>query len=162
MNKTTPMNILVRNITPKDYAQAIEVIKRSNRESLGKIYLPKLIDAFCQKYDLENFQVKAQEIQYFVAENSENSQIVGIIGLKHNELRTFFVDPQFQGKGIGRKLYDRLEAEAKKLNLSELILEGSPLGEPIYIHLGFNKVKTIYKERVGIKYSDSYMKKSLV
>lgn len=156
------MNILIRDIAPKDYAQTIEVIKRSNRESLGKIYPTKLIDAFCQKYDLENFKIKAQEIHYFVAENSDNAQILGIIGLKHNELRTFFVEPKFQGQGIGRKLFDQLETEAKKIGITELILEGSPLGEPIYTHLGFKKIKTIYKERVGIKYSDSYMKKSLV
>jgi GNAT superfamily N-acetyltransferase len=156
------MNVLIRYIKPTDYSQTIEVIKRSNRESLGKIYPTKLIDAFCQKYDLENFKVKVQEIHYFVAENSDKSQILGIIGLKNNELRTFFVDPDSQGKGVGRKLYDRLETEARKAGVTELILEGSPLGEPIYTHLGFIKIMTIYKERVGIKYTDSYMKKSLV
>lgn len=155
------MNIIIRTISENDYPNVIQVIKKSNSESLGKIYPNELIQEFLKKYDLENFKKKAQTIQYFVAEDTESKSILGVIGLKHNELRTFFVDPNFQGKGIGRKLYDFLEYEARKAGLHELILEGSPLGEPIYEHFGFKKIKTIEKERIGIKYTDAYMKKSI-
>lgn len=155
------MNIIIRTISENDYPNVIQVIKKSNSESLGKIYPNELIQEFLKKYDLENFKKKAQTIQYFVAEDTESKSILGVIGLKHNELRTFFVDPDFQGKGIGRKLYDFLEHEARKVGLHELILEGSPLGEPIYEHFGFKKIKTIAKERIGIKYNDAYMKKSI-
>jgi GNAT superfamily N-acetyltransferase len=153
------MDVQIRKIAAVDYLQAIDVIKRSNIHSLGKIYPKKLIDEFCKKYDLEKFKKRAQEIQYFVAEDVDTHRILGIIGLKDNELRTFFVDPKHQGKGIGRKLYNRLEKEAREEGIKELILEGSPLGEPIYKHLGFKKMRTIYKERINIKYTDAYMKK---
>ena len=46
--------------------------------------------------------------------------------------------------------------------MTKLMLEGSPLGEPIYRHLGFNKLKTRQKERVGVKYTDAVMVKKLV
>jgi len=153
------MNILVREITPKDYLQTIDVIKKSNTESLGRIYPKKLIDEFCKKYDPENFEKKVKEVLYFVAEDITNHKILGVIGLKHQELRTYFVHPDHQGKGVGRKLFERFMEEVKKKGIKEVILEGSPLGEPIYKHFGFKKIKTINKERIGIKYSDAYMKK---
>ncbi|KKP85753.1 MAG: hypothetical protein UR89_C0043G0008 [Candidatus Roizmanbacteria bacterium GW2011_GWA2_35_8] len=156
------MKILIREIVPNDYSQTIKVIKRSNTESLGKIYPQKLIDEFCKKYDLENFKKKVQEVKYFIAEDADKKNILGIIGLKHNELRTFFVDTNHQGKGVGRKLFDRFIEEVKKKGLKEIILEGSPLGEPIYKHFGFKKIKTIKKNRVGVDYSDAYMKKGLI
>ena len=155
------MNINVRAITEEDYLQTIEVIKRSIIESLGKVYPQKLIDEFCKKYSIENFKKKAQEIKYFVAEDSTNHQVLGVIGLKNNQLRSYFVEPKQQGKGIGRKLYDYLERSVRKNKIKELILEGSPLGQPIYEHLGFKKIKIVEKERVGIKYADALMRKTL-
>lgn len=155
------MNVNIRTIKEADYPQTIEVIKRSNRQSLGSIYPKELIDIFCSKYDLELFKEKAKEIEYFVAEDIDSGRILGVIGLKRNELRTFFVDPDYQGKGVGSKLYKKLEETAKARGIRVLILEGSPLGEPVYTHFGFSKEKIISKEKAGIKYTDAYMVKKL-
>lgn len=153
------MEIIIRDISPKDYLTTIDVINKSIRESLGKIYPQKLIDEFCKKYDLDKLTERVSEIKYFVAEIED--KIVGIIGLKDNELRTFFVDPSYQGQGIGRKLYDKLESFARESGIKYLMLEGSPLGEPVYEKFGFKKIKTINKERVGIYYQDALMRKDL-
>jgi GNAT superfamily N-acetyltransferase len=155
------MDVIIREVASEDYQQIIDVIKRSNRESLGKIYPPKLIEEFCSKYDLEKFKERAREIKYFIAEERATGKIAGIIGLKGNSLRTFFVDPVYQSRGIGRMLYDKLESVAGKLGLKYLILEGSPLGQPVYEKFGFKKIKTIDKERVGIHYQDAFMRKDL-
>jgi GNAT superfamily N-acetyltransferase len=154
------MSIKVEPHTPKDYNNAINIIKRSITISQGKIYPRELTENFCIKYDFDNFVNKAKDIEYFVAKD-ENT-VTGIIGLKNNELRTFFVDPDFQGKGIGRQLYNYLENKAKERGIQKLILEGSPLGEPIYLKFGFIKLKTIDKEKAGVKYTDAYMEKELI
>jgi len=155
------MNILVREITSKDYLQTIDVIKKSHIESFKKIYPKKLIEDFCKKYDLERFNKKVKEIMYFIAEDVMSHRILGVIGLENNRLRTFFVHPKYQRKGIGRKLFERFMEEVKKREIKEIVLEGSPLGEPIYKHFGFKKIKIIQKERIGIRYSDAYMKKTV-
>ncbi len=155
------MDVSVREITPTDYHQTIAVIKRSISGSLSKVYPQKLIDEFCKKYTLENFGEKAKEIEYFIAEEKQTKTIVGIIALKENELRTFFVDPNFQGKGIGRKLYNHIESIAKERNIKKIILKGSPIGELVYLKFGFKKVKSVEKEREGITYCDAYMEKEL-
>ena len=155
------MNITIRDINPEDFQQAIRVIQRANRESLGKIYPAALVEEFCKKYTLESFTHKAKETDFFVAEDLDVKKLLGIIGLKENVLRTFFVDPAFQGHGIGRKLYERLEDEARQRGIKKLVLEGSPLGEPAYEKFGFKRTGTIEKERIGIKYSDTHMEKKL-
>lgn len=155
------MDIHIGPLHSADYPQAIEVIIRSITLSQGKIYPAELIGEFITKYELERFKQKAIDIEYFVAKDSDTQKLHGIIGLKGNEVRTFFVDPSAQGKGIGRKLYDFLEQRARKKGVTKLILEGSPLGEPVYKKFGFRKVKTIHKERNGMPYTDAYMEKKL-
>lgn len=150
----------VRSIHEKDYSDAIRVIIRSTRISQGKIYPPVLIEEFCKKYELEKFIIRTREIDYFVADDASRV-IVGIIGLQNNQVRTFFVDPDFQGKGIGRQLYMFLEEEARRRGVTELVVEGSPIAEPIYARFGFTKLKEIQKEKAGIPYTDAYMTKLL-
>ena len=154
------MNIAIEPLRQADHHAAINVIKRTITISQGKIYPKELINAFCHKYDFDNFRKRTQEIECFVAK--ENKNILGIIGLRNNELRTFFVDPDNQGKGIGRKLYDYLENEARKKGIAKLFLQGSPLGEPIYTKFGFKKLRNIVKEKAGVKYTDAYMEKALI
>lgn len=156
------MQTVVRPIDQRDYASVIEVIKLAIRISQGKIYPAKLLEEFCKKYTLENFRIKAQEVEYFVAEDTTSKKILGVIGLKDNHLRTFFVDPHYQGLGIGRKLYTYLESKARERNVQELFLKGSPLGEPVYLHFGFRKIKEVKTERAGIQYTDAYMVKKLL
>lgn len=156
------MNITVISLYPEWYVQTIEMIQRTIRISQKTIYPPELIDKFIHKYDLEKFKIKARDIAYFIALDTKKNTVVGIIGLKDNEVRTFFVDPKYQGKGIGRLLYTHLEQVAKKRNSKKLFLFGSPLGEPVYLKFGFTKIRTVTKEFEGIAYTDAYMEKELL
>jgi len=156
------MNIIIRQITSSDFPQAIEVIKKTIRFSFGKIYPKELIDSFCTKYTPETMSDRMMETIFFVAEDNDSKKISGIIGLQGNRLRTFYVDPDYQGKGVGSLLYKALEQKAKDLHFTKLILEGSPLGQPVYEHFGYKKLKTVDKERAGIKFQDAYMEKNLI
>lgn len=90
---------------------------------------------------------------------TENDTIVGIIGLQENRVRTFYVHPEFQGKGIGSKLYKKLEETALTLGVTKLFVISSPMGESIYEHFGFKKIRPVEKERGGEKYIDTLMEK---
>ncbi|MEI6498496.1 MAG: GNAT family N-acetyltransferase [bacterium] len=133
------------------------MIRFTIQKSWNDLYPKELLEEFCKKYTVPNLRKKSKKSTLFVAISEKD--ILGIIGLKGNELRTFFVSPDYQGLGIGRKLFEKFEEEAKQRGLNEIKLEGSPKGEPIYEHFGFKKIGTIHKERVGIKYSDAIMKK---
>ena len=157
----TKENIMtnVRKIKPGDYKETGDMIKTTIAVSFRKLYPEILLKEFCNKYDLDKFSKKAADIEMFVA--TEKDEIIGVIGLKDNQLRTFYVHPNQQGKGVGSKLYKKFEELAVKRSIKKITLEGSPLGQPIYEHFGFVKVKTIKKKRVGQKYIDAVMEKHL-
>ncbi len=153
--------IKIRKIRLSDYFRVCQLIRRTISYSFKSIYPPKLIKEFCKKYRLSNFKVKARETSYFVAVDSVSSRIIGVIGIKNNQLRTFFVEPRSQGKGIGRLLFSRFEKQARKIGYSQVVVEGGKLGVLIYKKFGFRKVKNIPKQRVGIHYTDVLMVKNL-
>jgi len=155
------MKIVIRDIKVEDYSKVSQLIQKTHRISLGEIYPNILVEDLCKKYELSNLAKKAAEIDYWIAEDEDSGKILGIIGLKDNELRTFFVDPDFQGKGVGKSLYNHIEQIARNKGIRKITLVGSPLGQPIYKKLGFVKLKDIHKERVGIPYTDAIMEKVL-
>lgn len=149
--------IEIRKIEMDDYEQVIEMIKTTIMISFHDLYPELLKTAICEKYDLESFIVSAKEIEMWVAK--ENDNIVGIIGLQENRVRTFYVHPEKQGKGIGKNLYKKLEETALARGATNLFVISSPIGESIYEHFGFQKIKPVEKERAGQKYVDILMEK---
>jgi GNAT superfamily N-acetyltransferase len=86
--------------------------------------------------------------------------VVWTIALKENQLKTFFVDFDQQGKWIGRKLFTALEEEVARRWYSSLWLTSSTWWEKIYQKLGFVSQEKIEKERLGFGYIDIRMEKS--
>ena len=86
----------------------------------------------------------------------EGNVLVGMIATRNNNghVAMFFVDENMQGKGIGRKLFDKICDN----NDNEFITaNSSPFALPIYLHLGFqetNKEQCINGIRfTPVKYS---------
>ena len=70
----------------------------------------------------------------------EEKEIIGIAELRDgNHLSMFFVTPEFQNCGVGRKLLERLWTLAKKLNhsLDHFSTYAAPGAVEAYRHLGF-------------------------
>ena len=82
---------------------------------------------------------------FWLAESGEGKP-VGCIRLSveedgvTGELETCFVDPDWQGQKVGRRLFETLHQRAGTLNLSKLGLDGDPFAEAFYARLGFETV----------------------
>ncbi|SMY08107.1 GNAT family N-acetyltransferase [Flavimaricola marinus] len=59
-------------------------------------------------------------------------------------LRTFFVDPDAQGMGIGSRLLPQLEAHARDLGVTALPVRSSISGMPFYEARGFEVVDEVW------------------
>jgi putative acetyltransferase len=69
--------------------------------------------------------------------------VLGELGPRVGELKRMYVAPEMRGRGIGRALLDRLEAEARTLGLARLVLEtGTRQAEALalYRHAGFTAI----------------------
>lgn len=96
----------------------------------------------------------------------ENDKVVGMIATRNiNHIALFYVDGKYQGRGIGRNLYDTIY----KLNTDDYFtVNSTPYAKEIYINFGFechNGIKQVngikfYPMKVKIKNKkDSYVKR---
>ncbi len=161
LNKGVFMRIIIRRIRKEDLRKACNVVKRAQRITLAKYYPEKIREALCRTNVPSRLlrKIKKKGRKYFVAVDPKG-KVYGIIGIKGNELRKFFVDPEFQGKGIGRKLYERCVSEAKK-KYTNVGVSSSLYAVPIYKRFGFKSVNKIKKHIEGIPFHDIWMEKKL-
>ncbi|MFW5746373.1 MAG: GNAT family N-acetyltransferase [Nanoarchaeota archaeon] len=152
--------ITVRPLQERDIIKAGNVVKRAQRITLKNYYPPEIIEEFCRKNNPTQFRERARERQFFVAEHKD--RILGLIAIKKNELRTFYVDPCWQGKGVGRLLFERFCKEARKRGFRKVTVSASQYAHPIYAHFGFRKICTKRKTTEnGYIFEDHWMEMEL-
>lgn len=134
--------ILVRKMVESDLVQVSTVVQRSMLPSLS-LLSAEIIKQKLDRNSPDRFLVGRETVEYFVAE--QENKILGVVGLDSEEIRTFYVDPLYQGKGIGRLLYNKLIELVGERKIKELIVRSSPVAEPVYKALGFEPVEKIWK-----------------
>ncbi|NEQ23305.1 MAG: GNAT family N-acetyltransferase [Microcoleus sp. SIO2G3] len=106
----------------------------------------------------------------FTAVATIADQIVGFAELEPNgHIDCFYCHKDFQNQGIGTKLLDRLEAEARSsdsrsdsLNLTQLFVEASITAKPFFERRGFQVARSQQVERRGQVFTNFVMTKSLL
>jgi len=76
-----------------------------------------------------------------------DGRVVGFLALIGNEVGGLFVDPDHQGRGIGRALMDRARATRTFLELN--VFEANAIGRGFYDAYGFEFVDRYINERSG-------------
>lgn len=93
----------------------------------------------CSKEEIEDFKNRLNN-QLWIDERKfygafENNEILGVIATKgKTHITLFYVDSKYHNKGIGRKLYDKIE---KLNNKGFFTVISSTYAHDIYKHLGF-------------------------
>ncbi|WCN39629.1 GNAT family N-acetyltransferase [Aneurinibacillus uraniidurans] len=91
-----------------------------------------------------------------------NNKIVGFSDLMYSGyINRLFVHKDYQGKGIASALIDKIELEAKKLNLQEIDTHASITARPFFERHSYNVVCTQNVERKGVTLTNYHMKKIL-
>lgn len=77
---------------------------------------------------------------------SGDGDVVGCIRLSVDkdgvtgELETCFVDPDWQGQKVGRKLFDTFFARVKERGILRIGVDADPFAEPFYERMGFKTI----------------------
>ncbi len=87
----------------------------------------------------ENLIEKSKEVLLFVYE--EDGKILGTGAFDSGEIRTMFVNPALQRKGIGKQILKFLIELAKSKENKKVFLKSSPEAEGFYRKQGFKKIK---------------------
>jgi N-acetylglutamate synthase-like GNAT family acetyltransferase len=125
-----------------DAADISRVIIRALRETNAKDYTPDIIARVELSFSSAAVERLIDQREVFVAEM--DNRVVGTASLDGHALRTMFVLPDVQGRGIGRLLVQRIERVARERQLAILTVPATVTAEAFYARLGFTAVREAY------------------
>ena len=132
----------IRPAQAGDAADISRVIIRALRETNAKDYTPDIIARVELSFSSAAVERLIDQRDVFVAEM--DNRVVGTASLDGQTLRTMFVLPDVQGRGIGRLLVQRIERVARERQLGILTVPATVTAEAFYARLGFTAVREAY------------------
>ncbi|WP_338110201.1 GNAT family N-acetyltransferase [Pseudomonas multiresinivorans] len=120
------MELMIRQAHSDDAKAISQVIVAAVRESNGQDYPASVIESVVAHFTPERLIELLKERLIFVA--LLNDQIVGTGALDGNAVRSLFIAPQQQRKGIGQALMRRIEKAALERGIEALL---TPLLSPL-------------------------------
>ena len=131
--------LTIRPAIAADVAALSAVIRRTVRLSNAGDYAAPVVELICANYAADKVAQRLLEREVFVC--LEGHRIVGTIGLESDRLRSLFVEPGLQGKGVGARLVAHLEAHARQTGVAELHLSSSITARGFYERLGYRLIR---------------------
>jgi GNAT superfamily N-acetyltransferase len=125
----------IRRALPPDAQEISRVIVRALHETNRRDYPGHVITAIAENFSPERVAEKLATRRAYVA--VVDGAVVGTGSLDGHVIRSVYVDPTYQGKGIGARLVDILEGLAREQAVSTLSVPSSITAEGFYRKLGF-------------------------
>ena len=136
------MYILPIDFATPEYDEAVRLRYKVLREPLGLDYTPEQLALEYQDIHLACF--------------NEQCTILGCLILSEGgeevlKMRQVAVSPEWQGKGVGRKLVEASEELGRQYNVHKITLNAREVAIPFYSKLAYLTVGEPFEE-VGIKH----------
>ncbi len=133
----------IRRFDPRDARAGSDVIITTLRISNTRDYPPVMMEELILHMQPEDILQRASWTHFYVAEDAGRIIGCGAIGPywgKEDEssLFTIFVLPEYQGKGVGRKIVETLERDEFALRAKRIEIPASITGLPFYRKLGYD------------------------
>ncbi|WP_369719678.1 N-acetyltransferase family protein [Bradyrhizobium sp. LLZ17] len=136
------MECTIRPALDDDAADISVVILRALRETNAKDYTNEIIETVERSFSPTEVRELIRKRTVFVA--SIGSRVVGTAGLDGSVVRTVFVAPDVQGRGVGKLLMAEIERTARERNIASLTVPSLVTAETFYARLGFHAVRDSY------------------
>ncbi|WP_234684880.1 GNAT family N-acetyltransferase [Bradyrhizobium monzae] len=136
------MDCTIRPALDDDAADISAVILRALRETNAKDYTDEIIARVEQSFSPKAVRSLIAARTVFVA--TIGNRLVGTASLDGSVVRTVFVAPDIQARGIGKALIAEIEQIARARNIAALTVPSSVTAETFYARLGFKAVRDSY------------------
>jgi len=133
------MKCQIRPATGADTAAISRVVIAALRESNSQDYSPDVIAQVERSFAPEAVSALLDKRKVFVA--VQGKIIIGTASLDGDVVRSVFVDPAYQGGGIGRQLMGVIDATAASAGVGALRVPSSITAQKFYAALGFQKIR---------------------
>ena len=137
----------IRPFREEDATQVSAVIRKTLLETNTADYPSSIIEPLRDYFSPTKVLILASE-RFCVVAICED-KIVGTGAIENGELKTIFVLPYYQGRGVGRKILGALERHANELSLSHIKVPSSISGIGFYEKLGYQKGVTFMSKHAG-------------
>lgn len=146
-SREAPDGWYIRPYRSTDADEVSAIIRTTMRISNSADYSPERLQPLIDYFSPAKVEQINRTRTCLVAET--NGQLIATAGLEENEVVTFFVLPEEQGRGIGTALLEHLEAHARAQGIRELKLDASLTGAPFYARHGFQPTGEIVAGTAG-------------
>lgn len=136
------MDCTIRPALSDDAAEISAVILRALRETNAKDYTDEIITRVEQSFSPDAVRALIAKRTVFVA--IIGGRLVGTASLDGAVVRTVFVAPDVQARGIGKLLMAQVEHIARARDIPALTVPSSVTAETFYARLGFKAVRDSY------------------
>ncbi|QQO37898.1 GNAT family N-acetyltransferase [Bradyrhizobium diazoefficiens] len=136
------MDCAIRPALDDDAADVSAVILRALRETNAKGYTDEIIERIERSFSPDAVRALIGKRTVFVA--AVGSRVVATASLDGSVVRTVFVAPDVQARGIGKLLMAEIERTARERKIPSLTVPSSVTAEAFYARLGFNAVHDSY------------------
>lgn len=131
---------MIREFQDEDTESIISVWR-----SASAVAHPFLSDSFMDQgeQDIRNIYLKFAETSVTVV----NNKVVGFIAMAEDEIGGLFLNPDFQGQGLGRDMVDLVRESNSSLKVE--VFEKNAIGRRFYAAYGFQGTETYLHEPSG-------------
>lgn len=135
----------VRNFLTTDAEVVAQLIAKTMRITNIKDYSTEFIEKDLQSLRANDLIERAKQFHCYVIENSDNYRIIGVGSIgpfwgsqTQSSLFNIFVDPDYQGHGLGRKIIETLETDEYFLRASRIEIPASKTALHFYQKMGYD------------------------
>ena len=142
--------MLIRKFAEADAKEVSDLIIRTLMISNTKDYPAEMMAELTRRMQPEDILERARRTHFYVAEENNVRVGCGAIGpywdkTDESSLFTIFVLPEYQGRGIGRRIVETLEKDEYALRAKRIEIPASITGLEFYKKLGYD-----YKDNVTV------------
>lgn len=135
----------VRKFLNTDAEVVAQLIAKTMRTTNVKDYSIEFIEKDLQSLKANDLIERAKQFHCYVIENSDNSAIIGVGSIgpfwgskTESSLFNIFVDPEYQGNGLGKMIINTLEMDEYFLRASRIEIPASKTALRFYQKMGYD------------------------
>lgn len=149
----------IRKATPNNARRISYLIQKNTEKVLENNYSKEQITIWKKANTPKAIEKKMNERTIFCA--FQHKKLVGTIGLYRNNVVGLYVSYSKRKLGIGKKLLEHLEQQARKQGIQQLILTSTPSGKKFYISNGYQPIQPITVDIMGVPFEETEMMKTI-
>lgn len=134
--------MIIELVKESDFINLHKLIAKTCRISFEPYYPESFIEKVIQSLNIETLKRRAEWTHFYVFKENENIIGCGAIGPYwgseiESSLFTIFVDPDHQGKGIGRLIMQTLENDEYFKRAKRIEIPAGMVALPFYKKMGY-------------------------